>query len=203
MITMHLYSFAFAKQCPAELLLRNISRRFTSCVACQCFAIASPIDATRCFCFSLPHRAPLLLCALACVNACWRVLARVASARRFYAFPSPCNPKHYLAFAFPLFSFGPQCSTVLLRCLCSLCFAIAVHGSASLYSSSAIPGFAVRRQHNTLLFYSLALLFTWLLSCCSARWCVLACVRYRRGASPSLCKTIRFFSHAFLMLLIS
>ena len=93
------------------------SLRFTSCVAYQCFAIASPIDATRCFCFSLPHHAPLLLCALACVNACWRVLARVASARRFYAFPSPCNPKHYLAFAFPLFSFGLQCSTVLLRCL--------------------------------------------------------------------------------------
>lgn len=158
---MHLYAslfFCSAKQCYAELLLRNISRRFSSCVASRRFAIASPVDATRCFCRSLPHHAPLLLCALACVNACWRVLARVASARRFYAFPSPCNPNHYLAYAFPLFSFGPQCSAVLLRCLCSLCIAIAVHGSASLYSSSAMPMIAVRRPNSTLLSFAFSAL---------------------------------------------
>lgn len=113
-------TLALANPHNALLVRFYASLRFTSCVAYQCFAIASPIDATRCFCFSLPHHAPLLLCALACVNACWRVLARVASARRFYA-------NHYLACAFPLFSFVPQCSTVLLRFLDSLYVAIAVH----------------------------------------------------------------------------
>ena len=81
-----------------------------------------------------------------CYSACWRVLARVASAKPFSAFPSPCNPNHYLACAFPLFSFGALRYALLLRCLCSLCVAIAVHGSASLYSSSAMPGFTVRRR---------------------------------------------------------
>ena len=64
------YSFAFAKLCLAELLLRHISRRFSSCVACQHFAIASPSDASCCFCFSSPHHACLLLCALARVSVC-------------------------------------------------------------------------------------------------------------------------------------
>ena len=74
----HLYSLpslsfatlALANPHNALLVRFYASFRFTSCVAYQCFAIASPIDATRCFCRSLPHHAPLLLCALTRVSAC-------------------------------------------------------------------------------------------------------------------------------------
>ena len=140
---------AMARYClTMHSLCVSTSLRFTSCIASQRSTIASPIDASRCLCFSLPHHAPLLLCALACVNACWRVLARVASARRFYAFPSPCNPKHYLACAFPLFSYGSQCSIVLLRCLDSLSVADTVHIIAVPFPSIALqcratPGLAL------------------------------------------------------------
>lgn len=76
------------------LLMRfYASLRFTSCKAGQRLAIASPIDATRCL-------STTFLC---------------------YAFPSPCNPKHYLACAFPLFPFGSLGCTILLRGLASTC----------------------------------------------------------------------------------
>lgn len=41
--------FCFSQQCPAELLQRHISRRFSSCVASRRVAVASPIDASCCF----------------------------------------------------------------------------------------------------------------------------------------------------------
>lgn len=63
-------TLALANPHNALLMRFYASLRFTSCKAGQRLAIASPIDATRCLCFSLPHHAPLLLCALARVNAC-------------------------------------------------------------------------------------------------------------------------------------
>lgn len=98
------YSFAFAKLCLAEQLLRHISRRFTSCVACQRFAIASPIDATRCFsttflCLSFSLQSQSLPCLRISTLFSW--LARLSS------------------------SFGALRYALLLRCLCSLCVAIA------------------------------------------------------------------------------
>jgi len=88
-------TLALANPHNALLVRFFASLRFTSCVACQRFAIASPIDATRCF----------------------------SSARRFYAFPSHYKTNHYIAYAFPLFSFGSLGFTILLRCLDSLCVA--------------------------------------------------------------------------------
>lgn len=128
-------TLALANPHNALLVRFFASLRFTSCVACQRFAIASPIDAPRCFsttflCLSFSLQSQSLLC------------LRISTLFSWIA---------WLHYSFPMLMWAVHCHRIPMQHCSSAMprFAVRRHRRASLYNSSATLVIAV--HHSPML----------------------------------------------------